>query len=145
MRIDSLKPVTSVRLMVIDAGATLQIAALALLRPGIGLLVACDNNGRAAGVISKSDLVRCLTWSAPTEMTATDLMSSRIISCSPNDDLYDIWKMMAAQSLQNVPVLNQDLIPLGMLDIRDAIKALFEQEEYQEHLLANYVAGIGYQ
>jgi hypothetical protein len=32
-----------------------------------------------------------------------------------------------------------------VLDIRDAMKALFEQEENQERLLANYIAGIGYQ
>jgi signal-transduction protein with cAMP-binding, CBS, and nucleotidyltransferase domain len=131
--------------MAIDAGATLQTAALALLRPGIGLLVACDKDGRAAGVISKSDLVRCLTWPSPTDVTATDLMSSPVVSCSPNDDLYDTWKMMAAQSLQNIPVLDQDLTPLGVLDIRDAMKTLFEQEAYQERLLVNYVAGIGYQ
>jgi hypothetical protein len=34
---------------------------------------------------------------------------------------------------------------IGILDIRDAMKALYEQEELQEQLLANYVAGIGYQ
>jgi hypothetical protein len=54
-------------------------------------------------------------------------------------------KKMAARSLQNVPVLGADSIPLGVLDIRDALKALYEQEEYQEHLLINYVSGMGYQ
>ena len=27
----------------------------------------------------------------------------------------------------------------------DAMKALYEQEELQEHMLADYIAGIGYQ
>jgi hypothetical protein len=52
---------------------------------------------------------------------------------------------MVAQRLQNMPVLGTDAKPLGVLDIRDALKALFEQEEYQEGLLSNYVAGVGYQ
>ena len=52
---------------------------------------------------------------------------------------------MAAERLQNVPVLGLDRKPLGILDIRDALKALFEQEEFEEHMLANYIAGIGYQ
>ena len=52
---------------------------------------------------------------------------------------------MGAQNLQNMPVLSADSRPLGVLDIRDALKILFEQEEYQEHLLFNYVAGVGYQ
>jgi hypothetical protein len=53
--------------------------------------------------------------------------------------------MMAARNLQNIPVLSADSKPLGALDIRDALKVLFEQEEYQEQLLSNYVAGVGYQ
>jgi hypothetical protein len=50
-----------------------------------------------------------------------------------------------AQRLQNMPVLGTDSKSLGVLDIRDALKVLFEQEEYQEQMLFNYVAGVGYQ
>lgn len=46
--------------------------------------------------------------------------------------------------VQNMPVLDADARPLGVLDIRDALKVLFEQEQLQEHMLANYIAGIGY-
>jgi hypothetical protein len=52
---------------------------------------------------------------------------------------------MSRRSLQNLPVLDADSKPLGVLDIRDAMKALYEQEELQEHMLADYIAGIGYQ
>jgi hypothetical protein len=52
---------------------------------------------------------------------------------------------MAAGSFQNIPVLGTDSKPLGVPDIRDALKVLFEQEEYQERLLSSYVAGVGYQ
>jgi CBS domain-containing protein len=145
MRIDRLHPVTSVRLAIIDVAATLRTTALALSRPGIGLLVVCNTDGQTAGVISKSDLVRLLTSQAPMDATAATVMSRPIVSCGPTDDVYVVWQMMVAQNLQNVPVLDTDSRPLGVLDIRDAVKALLEQEEYQEHLLANYVAGIGYQ
>jgi predicted transcriptional regulator len=73
------------------------------------------------------------------------LMSSNIVSCRPEDDLYVIWERMTTQKLQNVPVLGADSKPVGVLDIRDALRVLFEQEEYQERLLFNYVAGVGYQ
>ncbi len=42
-------------------------------------------------------------------------------------------------------VLSADRKPLGMLDISDAMKALFEQEEFEERQLTHYIAGIGYQ
>jgi CBS domain-containing protein len=145
MRIDTLHPVTSARLMVIDLDATLRSAALALSNPGIGLVVVCHGSGEAAGVLSKSDLVRHLTQSGSAEVPAETLMSRPIVSCGPDDDVHLVWQTMAAHGLQNVPVLGSDAKPLGILDIRDAMKALFEQEEFEERQLTNYIAGIGYQ
>ncbi|MEQ1407392.1 CBS domain-containing protein [Neorhizobium sp. Rsf11] len=143
MRIEKLYPMTSARLMVIDVAATLQAAAVTLSNPGIGLAIVTARNGKAAGVLSKSDLVRHLTDSEQ-PATVEALMSRNIVSCSPVDDLQAAWQVMVENRLQNMPVLGSDVKPLGVLDIRDALKVLFEQEQLQEHMLANYIAGIGY-
>jgi CBS domain-containing protein len=142
MRIERLYPMTSARLMVIDVGATLQAAALTLSKPGVGLAVV-RGNGKAAGVLSKSDLVRHLT-AREQEATVETLMSRNIISCNPADELQAAWQVMVENRLQNMPVLGSDAKPVGVLDIRDALKVLFEQEQLQEQMLANYIAGIGY-
>ena len=42
------------------------------------------------------------------------------------------------------PCLASTLNPLGVLDIRDAMEALLEQEQFQEHMLVDYIAGVGY-
>ncbi|MEI9424963.1 CBS domain-containing protein [Mesorhizobium sp. Cs1299R1N1] len=145
MRIDSLHPVTSARLRVIGVDATARNAALSLSNPAIGLVIVCHGGGEAAGVLSKSDLVRHLANSGSAEAPVTALMSRGLVSCGPEDDVHSVWQIMVAQRLQNIPVLGADSKPLGILDIRDAMKALFEQEELQEQLLASYIGGIGYQ
>jgi CBS domain-containing protein len=143
MRLDKLYPMTSARLIVIGVGATLQAAARALSNSGIGLAVVSDSDGRAAGVLSKSDLIRHLT-DQQDKATITTLMSRKIVACSPEDELQTAWQIMLDNRLQNMPVLGSDAKPLGVLDARDALKVLFEQEQLQEHTLANYIAGIGY-
>jgi CBS domain-containing protein len=145
MLIEALRPMISARLVVVAVDATLWTAASALSNPHIGILVVCDENKKAAGVVSKSDLVRHLSSVGAEEAPVTVLMSRNISSCGPEDDLYATWQKMAAQSLQNIPVLSTDATPLGVLDIRDALQVLFEQEEHQERLLINYIAGVGYQ
>ena len=145
MQIDHLHSMTSPRLRVIGTDAKLQAAALALSKPDIGLVIVCHDNGAAVGVLSKSDLVRHLARSGSAGATAATLMSRRVVSCRPDDDVHAVWQAMTAQALQNVPVLGADSKPLGVLDIRDAMKVLFEHEEFEERLLANYIAGIGYQ
>ncbi len=145
MRIDALREAIAARLAVIAAHATLQSAAAVFLRPHVGLVVVCDEEGTIAGVISKSDLVRHLASEGAADAPVATRMSRNIVWCRPEDDLHDTWKLMAARNLQNIPVLNAGLKPLGILDVRDALKALFEQEEYEEALMSNYIAGVGYQ
>lgn len=144
MLIDNLHAVTSSRLIMIDLNADLQTAAQWLSRPGVGLIVVCDGSGGAAGVLSKSDLVRHLAWPESPAPPVSALMSRAIVSCTPGDDVHDVWQTMAARSLKNIPVVDAGAKPLGILDIRDAMKALFDQEEMEERMLSNYVAGIGY-
>ena len=145
MLIKTLRSMTATRLTVIAAEATLRTAAFALSDPYIGILVVCDNERKAMGVVSKFDLVRHLSNEGAVEAPISVLMSRDVKSCHPDDDLYATWQKMAAQSLQNMPVLGTDSRALGVLDIRDALKVLFEQEEQQERLLVNYIAGVGYQ
>lgn len=145
MRIDKLTSMTTARLMTINEESPLRTAALALSAPGIGLVVVCNSRGTTVGVLSKSDLVRYLAEAPSGIACASALMSKAIIACKPYDDLRTVWQSMVMQSLQNVPILDTMQKPLGVLDIRDAMKTLLEAEELQEHLLANYVAGIGYQ
>jgi CBS domain-containing protein len=144
MRIERLLHMTSARLVAVDANATIRTAALSLSNRGIGLVVICDEDGRAAGVLSKSDLVRYLTLPQALEPSVSTLMSQPFVSCAPEDDVHAVWQTMAERDLQNVPVLNADTKPIGVLDIRDAMKVLFEQEELQEHMLVDYIAGVGY-
>ena len=145
MRIESLHLLTSERLVVIALDATLRTAASALSNPHIGLLVVCEENRKVAGVVTKSDLVRHLASVGVADAPVRNLMSRDIVSCRPEDELYATWQEMAAQNLQNVPVLSTNSTPVGVLDIRDALKLLFEHEEHEERLLINYIAGVGYQ
>jgi CBS domain-containing protein len=144
MRVDQLNPAITSRLEVIHVDAEPREAAISLATRCVGLIVVCDGSGEATCVVSKSDLVRHLA-SGLVETTVAALMSRPIVSCSPGDDLHSVWETMAAQGLQNLPVLGSGGRPVGILEIRDAMKALFEQEEFQERPLTSYIAGIGYQ
>jgi CBS domain-containing protein len=144
MLIEKLHGLTSSRLAVLDFDATIQAAALSLSRPGVGLVVICNASGGAEGVVSKSDLVRHLASPKHAAPHISLLMSRSIVTCGPHDDVHEVWTAMAARNLQNAPVVDADRKPLGILDIRDAMKALFEEEQVQEQMLFNYVTGVGY-
>lgn len=132
------------RLAVIDRHSSIGAAALALCAPGVGLVVVCDEAGNAEGVLSKSDVVRYLTSTPPSSRALPLLMSRTITSCAPEDDLHAVWKAMTHLRHRNIPVLEAGTRPVGILDIRDTMQALFEQEQRLKMMLSDYVAGVGY-
>jgi CBS domain-containing protein len=144
MLVERLHPVTSPRLAVVGRGATVQEAALSLSRPSVGLVVVCGAGGGLQGVVSKSDLIRYLRSPDHTSPQVSALMTTSVITCGQKDDVHDVWQTMATRNLQNIPVIDDGARPLGVLDIRDAMKALFEEETLQEQMLFNYVTGVGY-
>jgi CBS domain-containing protein len=145
MIIEGLHLVITGRLRIIAAGASVRSAALAFADHRIGLLVVSGEEGGAIGVVSKSDLVRHLAAGGAIQTPVSSMMSRSVVSCAPADDLYSAWQLMTAEGLQNMPVLGDGGRPLGVLDIRDALAALLNEERYQERLLVNYISGVGYQ
>ncbi len=144
MRVDRLRTKTAARLVAITAADTVRAAARAFADANIGLLVVCGDDGAAIGVLSKSDLVRHLAGARPAEASLRETMSCDIVACDPEDDVYVAWQMMVTRRLQNMPVLDAAARPIGVLDIRDALAALLDQEKYHERLLEDYAAGVGY-
>lgn len=110
----------------------------------VGLLVVCGGEGETIGVVSKSDLVRHLARSGRIDAPLVEVMSQSVISTSPTADLRRIWQFMVQRRLQNMPLIDVERKPVGMLDIRDAFQAILRNEERQELELINYIAGNGY-
>jgi CBS domain-containing protein len=143
MLVENLRAVTLPRLAVIDLEAPLRDAASLLAQPGIGLVIVCSKIS-ATGVLSKSDIVRHLAAGGRAETSVAFLMSRPFVSCEPSDRVCDVWQTMTERKLQNIPVLGADRMPLGVLDIRDAMKALYDHMQFEEQMLVDYIAGTGY-
>ena len=51
---------------------------------------------------------------------------------------------MQQRGLVHVPLLDDQRRPIGVVNARDALRALVQAGEYEETLLREYVMGIGY-
>ena len=121
-------------------------AAKLLREPGADLVVVCNADERMVGVISKTDIVRQISqWRESEYATAAStVMTGTVVSFRPDDLLHDVWTMMKHRRLKNVPVLDQDSRPIGVLNARDVLEALLEEVEHEEMLLRDYVLSIGH-
>ena len=146
MRAETLMPAASRRLVIIQENAPLQDAAKLLLEADTDLLVACDAEKRVTGVVSKTDVVRQFSRRPESDAStaASAAMTRAVVSCRPSDLLHDVWKTMKERRLKNVPILDENRRPIGMLNARDLLEALLEEVEHEEFLLRDYVMSIGH-
>ena len=134
-----------IRLVTIADDAPL-IEAAKLLRSGTDIVVVCDSAGLMTGVITKTDVVAQISHCQGSNFTnpASSVMTQDIVLCRPDDELHSVWSKMKERGLKNIPIIDHDSRPVGMLTARDALQALLRETENEESLLRDYVMGIGY-
>ena len=146
IRVDRILPAGRKRLVTIRDEAPLMDAAKLLREPDADLVVVCNADQRMVGVISKTDIVRQISQWRESELAsaASTVMTRTVVSFRPDDLLQDVWTAMKHRSLKNVPIMDQDSRPIGVLNARDVLEALLEEVEQEEMLLRDYVMRIGH-
>ena len=145
MFVEGLLPKARERLVTIANDAPL-IEAAKLLQTGTDLVIVCDSAGLLAGVITKTDIVAQISQcqGASCIMAAALVMTRDVVLCESKDLLRDVWTRIKERGLKNVPVVDQDSRPLGLLHARDILQVLLSESEDEEAILRDYVMGVGY-
>ena len=102
--------------------------------------------GRWWGVITKTDIVREIGRCGESACTtaAADVMTRDVTYCRPTDSLADVLSTMEKRGFIHIPVVDEKFEPWGVVNARDALRALMAEGNYEASLLRDYVMGIGY-
>jgi CBS domain-containing protein len=145
--VERILPLAQKRLVTIRDDALLTNAAGLLHHDGhINLAVACDSDGVMVGVVTKTDIIRHISACHGKACTTplVEVMSKNVTYCHAGDSLKEVWSIMRKKGLLHVPIVDENFKPLGVINERDALFALWEGSQYDEALLRDYVMGIGY-
>jgi CBS domain-containing protein len=135
------------RLAVLSREASVCDAAEILANEATPLVVVCDSEGIAVGVVSRTDIVKVFSRarSDAFNTTAEAIMTKPLHSCHVDQTLQSVWATMGARSLRCTPVLDNSGRPQGVVHARDVARALLDEVTDEEVLLRDYVLGVGYQ
>ncbi len=145
--VGSMEKVAYSRLATVGLDAFLVEVAKLLCGTQISLVVVCGHDGAMVGVITKTDVVQrigdCMGGACRT--CAADVMTGEVTFCRTGDLLTDVLAVMEKRGLVHIPLIDGNSRPLGVVNVRDALRSLVAEGQYEELLLRNYVMGIGYQ
>lgn len=98
--------------------------AVALLsQHNIGAIVVLDETDALIGILSERDVVRQLRHRDDLlSQPVKELMTAKVITCVPQDDLMSVAHVMTEHRFRHMPVVEQGKL-LGIISIGDVLKA----------------------
>ncbi len=94
-------------------------AAQLMQKHNIGVIPVCDQNG-VVGIVTDRDIVvrNVAHGTNPQTLSVGDVMTSQVKTVSPEMDIDDVSKIMAAEQIRRIPVVENQKI-VGMVSLGD--------------------------
>ena len=114
------------RVVSVGPGETVRVAISRMLEENVGSVAVCDGE-RLAGIFTERDVLR-LTAEGPDfdEVRVGDVMTTQLVTLSPDDDILDAARLMGERKIRHLPVLEGENL-LGMVGIREVVRVLVER------------------
>ena len=128
----------------VEPGDSVQTIVDMLARHRIGAVVVVDPFGGIAGIVSERDVVRAMVGDAAAvvRMTAKDIMTTKVRTCTPNDSEAELMQMMTEGRIRHLPVIANGRVA-GMVSIGDVVKLRIESMEAEADQMKIYIASAG--
>lgn len=111
----------------------------------IGALLVIENN-RVIGIFSERDYARkvILKGRSSKETSVSELMSSPVVSVTPDDSIEYCMALMTVKKHRHLPVLDGEKI-LGVISIGDVVNAIISSQKVTIRDLENYICGSDFE
>ena len=118
------KHVASVR-----ASDSTAVAARLMWDCDCGAVPVLDDGGHAIAMITDRDICMAALMRdrAPSAIAVSDAMSPGVYCCGPDDDISTAERVMRAQQVRRIPIVDGDRRPLGLLSLADIVRATDHQ------------------
>ncbi len=105
----------------------------------IGAVVVLDET-QLAGIVSERDVVKAIAahGGAALELTARDIMTSKVVTATPQTSVQEAMTLMDDGYFRHLPVIaDGDLV--GIISVRDVVRARIRHQEAEVDSLTDYV------
>ena len=129
------------RLVMCLPDTSLAAVAKLMYEHSIGAMPVCELGPRMIGIISERDLVRVFArtdWSELQYLRARDVMTTRVVSCGPDDSMRTAQELMRTKHFRHLPVVEDGRVQ-GMLSLRDTLALRLQESEDEMNFLRDAV------
>lgn len=138
---DKHSPLVSVR-----PGARVECVIDLMRKNAVGSVVVVSEAGRLEGIIVERDVLKAIDThlSVLQSLQAKDIMSSRTVTCAPDDTEETLMKRMVEENVQHMPVIAdgeaiavisiEDLVETRVKKVKSLMKEIADAMTIERHL-----------
>jgi|SRR5579871_5017391 len=121
--------------------ATVYEAVAMMADKGVGALLVVER-GRLTGIVSERDYARkvILKGKHSHEIQVREIMTSPVITITPEHSVDDCMRMITAHRIRHLPVTDGDEL-IGMISIGDVVKSIISAQAHTIDQLSSYIEG----
>lgn len=123
------KDVMTKNVAYVNPTASIADTAKLMQQHNVGSIPVCDQNGVVGIVTDRDIVVRTVAYNKnPQQTPVTDVMSTQVTTVSPDMDMKDVTRKMAASQIRRVPVVENNSL-VGIVALGDvALDAKYDTE-----------------
>jgi CBS domain-containing protein len=94
-------------------------------------------------MFSERDIVRSFSQRGAevSGLLVGQLMATRLIVCSPEDTMVTARRLMKANRIRHLPVMEKDHLA-GLLSISDVLEVILQDTDMEVHVLRDHVIAV---
>ncbi|CAK0764989.1 Inosine-5-monophosphate dehydrogenase [Gammaproteobacteria bacterium] len=125
----------------ISHNATIQECVALLADENLGALIVYDAHEKAVGILTERDITHGLAkWGTLIlNRYVTELMTTKLVTCLPQDSLKDLMPVMIDRGFRHLPVIDGGEV-LGVISMRDLVRERISEMELETNILRDMAA-----
>ena len=127
MKINAILATKGMNVVTIRPEQSVREAIAILSKHNIGVLVVVNASAGVVGILSERDVVRRAAHNEHIfDRAVSELMTKKVITGSPGDDLDPVLKTMTEKHFRHLPIVENDKL-VGIVTLGDMVKARLDQ------------------
>ncbi len=135
----TIEEVMTTTVLCAEPGVKIIDCAKLMAEKKVGSIVICTEKDQVIGILTEQDLVRKVMALNidPNETLVAQVVPKKIITITPERDLYEALVLMQKNKIKHLPVVNEDGGLEGIISFKDIIRVepgLMEISDFKEKL-----------
>lgn len=113
--------------LVLYADCPLKDAVEQMTKAKVSSFVVASDSGQVLGIVTEQDITRRAAFKVAASAPVSDIMTAPVLSIAAGDYLFRAIARMRRFGLKHMPVVDDQLHPVGMIDLHDAMAVANEK------------------